>query len=256
MSWSFLLKENLMLNSISRARILSGNALKLIAALLMLIDHIGVLFFPFDPVWRYIGRASMPIFAYMIAEGAVYTRSKVGYISKLAALALICQVVYYIANNDLYMSILVTFTLGLAVVFAWDFAKRTLFEDCALYKKIAAIAIFILAVAAVYILNELLRIDYGFSGCMLPWFASLFRAPKNAPDYVKRLDVHPVHVLTAAIGILVMTVSLGTPEEWAFAAIPLLLLYSGKRGKYKMKYFFYIFYPLHLAALYLIYMLI
>ena len=245
-----------MLKTISRARILSGNALKLIAALLMLIDHIGVLFFPYDPVWRYIGRSAMPIFAYMIAEGAVYTRSKVKYIGKLAALAAICQIVYQVATGDPYMSILVTFTLGLAVVFAWDFAKRVIFDGSEFYKKLGATALFIFSVAAVYCLNGLVRIDYGFSGCMLPWFASLFRAPNNAPDSVKRLDVHPMHVLGAAIGILIMISDIGGYEKWAALAIPLLLLYSGKRGRYRMKYFFYIFYPLHLAVIYLIYMLI
>jgi hypothetical protein len=43
---------------------------------------------------------------------------------------------------------------------------------------------------------------------------------------------------------------------YSFIAIPILLLYSGKRGKLKMKYFFYIFYPLHLVLLYGILILI
>ena len=33
-------------------------------------------------------------------------------------------------------------------------------------------------------------------------------------------------------------------------ALPLLLLYSGKRGKWRMKYFFYVYYPIHLAVIY------
>ena len=44
------------------------------------------------------------------------------------------------------------------------------------------------------------------------------------------------------------------PARWvgmvyALLALPILLLYSGKRGKANLKYFFYIFYPVHLAAL-------
>ena len=31
--------------------------------------------------------------------------------------------------------------------------------------------------------------------------------------------------------------------------LPLLLAYSGKRGKWNLKYFFYIFYPVHLVIL-------
>ena len=49
-------------------------------------------------------------------------------------------------------------------------------------------------------------------------------------------------------------------ERYAVAALFLILLYSGKRGGDKLpgklqqfiKYFFYVFYPLHLFILYLI----
>ena len=36
-----------------------------------------------------------------------------------------------------------------------------------------------------------------------------------------------------------------------FIALLLLALYNGTRGRYKLKYLFYIFYPVHLALIYL-----
>ena len=48
---------------------LSGNALKLLAALFMTIDHVGVLLLPHVIVLRILGRLALPIFAFMIAEG-------------------------------------------------------------------------------------------------------------------------------------------------------------------------------------------
>ena len=43
---------------------LSGTALKRIACLSMLIDHIGSVFFPEVRVLRWIGRLAFPIFCY------------------------------------------------------------------------------------------------------------------------------------------------------------------------------------------------
>ncbi|MBO5782826.1 MAG: conjugal transfer protein TraX, partial [Clostridia bacterium] len=56
----------------NKLRFLSGNSIKILAALAMVIDHVGLLFFPFDPVFRMIGRLAFPLFAYMIAEGCKY----------------------------------------------------------------------------------------------------------------------------------------------------------------------------------------
>ena len=53
----------------SKSRFLSGNMLKIIAAVSMLTDHFGLMFFPFDVEYRIIGRLAFPIFAFMIAEG-------------------------------------------------------------------------------------------------------------------------------------------------------------------------------------------
>lgn len=53
------------------AGFLSGNALKIIACVTMLIDHIGMMFFPDVVVWRIIGRLSMPLFAFTFAEGVI-----------------------------------------------------------------------------------------------------------------------------------------------------------------------------------------
>jgi hypothetical protein len=79
-----------------RCRVLSGNALKLIAALAMLIDHIGVLLLPQVLILRVIGRISFPIFAFMIAEGCRYTKNKARYFFTMFGVGAACQVVMYL----------------------------------------------------------------------------------------------------------------------------------------------------------------
>lgn len=40
-----------------------------LAMLTMLIDHVGLVFFPTDPAWRIAGRLAFPIYAYALYMG-------------------------------------------------------------------------------------------------------------------------------------------------------------------------------------------
>jgi len=213
--------------------LLTGNMLKIIAAISMLLDHMGLMFFPRNVLLRILGRLAFPIFAYMIAEGCKYTRNRRRYLGMIAGLAAICQTVYYFFDGSLYFSVLVTFSLAILTIYALDGLKAAPGPISAL--------VFAGAVAAVWGLNQVFTIDYGFWGCMVPVFAALPTGMK----YDKPLP----RLGALGLGLLLLAADIGGIQIFSLLAIPVLLCYNGKRGNWNMKYFFYIFYPLHLAAL-------
>ena len=223
--------------------VLNGNHLKLIAAFTMLLDHAGILLFPRVTIFRILGRLAYPIYAYMIAEGCRYTRNKLRYFLMVFGLGAACQIVYYFFNGDTYMSILITFSLSILLIYALQASyKAKTWQKQALWSVVFGVGFL-----SVYGLNQILTIDYGFWGTMTPVmvsFASLRKFP------------HWASVMLLGCGLVLMASEFGGFQYYALLALPLLLLYSGERGKYRMKYFFYIFYPAHLVVLQGISMLI
>lgn len=250
---------------------LSGNQLKILAAVLMVVDHIGVLFFPTNIVFRAIGRLSYPLFAFMIAESAKYTKNKLKHFLMMFGLALICQIVYFLFDNgSLYMCILVTFSVSTLCLYALEFFKRKLFDDTASGAiKTASALFFILSILGAYAFCQWLQVDYGFAGCMVPVLINLFDFHQiPAPDKLKKLDCFPIKLICLAIGLLFLAaycgqiyIKSGIPswkylQCWSFLSLIPLAFYSGEKGKWNMKYFFYLFYPLHLVLLEGIYILL
>ena len=237
---------------------LSGNTLKILAAIFMTVDHIGLLFFPREEIFRIIGRLAFPIFSFMIAEGARYTKRRLKYFLQIFLLGVICQIVYFVTSQSLYMCILITFSLSLLMLFSLKEFKASVFSEKRDVKRIVLTALlFAASVVGSYFVCEFLEVDYGFGGAVLPLFAAIFDMRGiNAPECLKRLDKTFVRVLAFSLGVLIHALlSDVSIQLYALYAVILLLLYSGERGKYNMKYFFYLFYPLHLVILYGILML-
>ncbi|MBR5192099.1 MAG: hypothetical protein IKW33_01650 [Clostridia bacterium] len=229
---------------------LSSNVIKVLASIFMVIDHVGYILFPELTILRILGRLSMPLFAFMIAEGAYYTKNKIKYFSLIFVLGLIFQVVFYVAEQSLYMGILITFSISILIIYALQFFQLKL-NNGSLLEKIYSILLFALLVALTYWLNIVLQIDYGFWGCLLPVFGSVLRIKSTKPNGTKIcFNVNLINLLTFAIGLTLLCLFSGGIQYYALLTLPILFFYSGKRGKFNLKYFFYIFYPAHMVIIY------
>ena len=210
---------------------LTSNQLKLLAMLTMTLDHIGVQMFP-GALWlRIVGRLAFPIYAYMIAEGCAHTRNRRKYLLQMAGLALLCQLVYFFAMGSLFQCILVTFTLSILLIYACDTGSRPL-------TALALLGVAFVTVALPRLLPGTdFAIDYGFFGVLVPVAAYLGKT-------------HREKLLFTASALVALAWSVGGIQWYSLAALLPLALYGGQRGKRRMKWLFYLYYPLHLAAIY------
>ena len=243
----------------------NSNTIKILAALFMLIDHTGMLLFPNITILRIIGRLAMPLYAYMIAEGCKYTKNKWLYLAQLFSLGAICQIVFYITSQSLNMGILITYSFSVCLIYALQHTKKVLFsKESKIVLKIFSIVTYIFAILLMYVITKFVKIEYGFFGCMLAVLASLpdfscIEQNEKQKNVLRYIDNKYVKILLFATGLILLSIfdpfttsSYGNIQFYSLISILFLLLYSEKKGKKKMKYFFYIFYPAHQVVLQII----
>lgn len=219
---------------------LTNNQLKIIALITMTVDHIGWILMPHNILLRIIGRLAYPIFAYMIAEGCCYTHNIRKYLGTMVAMAAVSQVVSFVCAGSLYQGIMTTFSLSICLVILLKNArkKNTVLAWCAV----------VAGVLAVFFLTEILplllpgtdyAVDYGFWGVLLPVFVYLGK------DKWQKL-------LITGVLLVILWLEYRYIQGWSLLALPVLALYNGQRGRWRMKWLFYLYYPGHLAVIYII----
>ncbi|MGH4122414.1 MAG: TraX family protein [Clostridium sp.] len=239
---------------------MTTSMLKIIAILLMLIDHMGAALFPEATIMRMIGRLSFPIFAYLIHVGYSKTNSFPKYLRRLLIFAAVSQIPFslafskgisinsfsdflgfFVGSPDLHLNIFFTLALGLLAIRIWDK------EESQIARIIGVISLGITA--------EFFGTDYGIYGVAMILAFYIFRDNKVKTA----ISQTSVYILFSASEILFYVNKFsGTSIQlvWFNQALSLLALififsYNHKKGK-DLKYLFYAFYPVHLLVIGLI----
>lgn len=213
---------------------LTSNMLKVIAMVTMLIDHMGSRLFDNSTPMRLIGRLAMPIFAYLIAEGCHYTKNKTRHFLEVFLLGVFCQASYMLVGGGLYLNILLTFSVSIGLIYTVDLAMKN-----RRFIPLAVAALLLLYPALVVMAKLGISFDYGFFGIILPLFAFI---PKG--KWMK--------FLCFTVGVFLLGHKYGGLQLYGMLALIPIAFYNGERGKFKFKYAFYLFYPLHLFAIFII----
>ena len=209
---------------------LTQEGLKCLACVSMLLDHIGLLFFP-QTVWlRAIGRLAFPIYCFLLVEGFEKTRDRRQYAIRLLLGAVIAELPYDLAlYGCVYwqrQNVMLTLLLGFGML--WDLEEKGKYWHIPL-----------LALAA-----QMLGSDYGGHGIVLItvfWFLR---------------DREEPWLLLVLLAVSFLGLGGGNVTVQMFgmvAAVP-IWAYNGRKVTHNRvaKWGFYLFYPGHLMMLYLL----
>ena len=221
---------------------LSGTALKFVACVTMLLDHIGASciearygtaancpagLLKFDLTLRFIGRLAFPIFCFLLVEGFLHTHDGKQYLRRLLLFGAVSEIPFDMAffrvpfhwgDQNVYW----TLALGVIAMAAMQHFQNA--EGHLTWKGgLAAVGCALLA--------ELAATDYGAIGVAL--IAAL---------YLTRNSRTQQSILGAGMMLFELTAPLAFVLTW---------FYNGQRGRCPQwaKWAFYLFYPVHLVVL-------
>ncbi|MCW3998559.1 MAG: conjugal transfer protein TraX [Candidatus Bathyarchaeota archaeon] len=208
--------------------------IKLSAIATMTIDHIGFIFYPDMILFRIIGRLAFPFFAYLIALGLESTKKPIKYILTLVSFGFISQIPYFMAFNiQPFERLNIFFSLFFGAITIYFFKKRSLLAFVPIILSLAFNTEGTFYVVLTVLFMNLLLNDKKIG--ILTLFAL------NLP-FLFEFDI----------------------QILALFALPIIILHLSGRFKIEKiisdnslfyilrKYFFYIYYPLHLASLFFI----
>lgn len=234
---------------------LNSNSIKLIAVFAMTVDHIAWMLFPGYPtdflpvIMHIIGRITCPIMCYCVAEGFHYTKNINKYTLRMFLFALISHFAYIFASENYtdFHSFIPFYNGGILnqTSVMWSLAFGLVMLRTAYSEKIKSKALKVLLILLICVIA--LPSDWS---CVASLFILSFGTNRN------NLKMQSVWlIIYAAVYSLVYILAIdrvyGILQMSVVLSIPIIYAYNGERGKNIrfnkfMKWFFYIYYPLHL----------
>lgn len=223
---------------------LDTNFLKIVAIICMAIDHIGKVFFPDNITMAVIGRIAFPLFAYCLVVGCLYTSNFKRYILRLSIFAIVSQPIFNMAFHPTweqflqeFFSVNIFFTLIAGVL-----AVRALMN----IKKNWWMLLITVA------MEILIGLDYGFYGIIL---MVIFYLCRNK-SWLSALLALAWMLWNFSVGDFLHIGPIGVDQQFfAVLALPFIYFHTHINPKIN-KYFFYVFYPVHLLLIFILRMIL
>ena len=226
-------------------KVINRNALKYIAIVAMLIDHIAWAFVPtgsvLGQIMHFFGRLTGPTMAYMLYEGYIHTKNVKKYAIRLGVFALLSWLPYSLLETGAWyypqFGVIFTLFLSLLVMCMWD--KTNLPK---------AVKVILVVIACILSILG----DWPIFDILWPLFLFIYR-----DNYKKQWLSFYIIIIVEVVVIGLPSFIIGKPltaicHLGAFMVPPILMyLYNGEPGSKNAfhKWFFYVFYPLHLLII-------
>lgn len=149
-----------------------------IAMASMLIDHIGVLFYPNEVIWRIIGRLAFPLYAYGIVIGYTHTSNLRKYMIRIVFLAVIAQLPFSFAFQTFQLNIIFTLFFSLIGITLFDKVKNNTFR--------------LISIAFLIFIMEYIPMDYGAYSLFLTLF---YRYKKTWQTFILHILLNGIFLL-------------------------------------------------------------
>ena len=247
-------------------RLRTRTAIKYLAILTMLIDHIGMFFIPISTIpglfCRVIGRFTAPTMCFFLAEGYIHTSSRKKYGTRLFVFGVLSQIPYALSHYAVpSRDPLLQDTVAGVAGFSWERAWKALLTpdfNMILTLFLSFLILYVYDLVPGYnkriVLIGLLLAASMFCdwGMVAPFYALTFAIYRE--DRKKQLKYFVL--ITMCYVIMETVFCIMNDRHWygqlwqlgLLLFIPVLSLYNGENGSRSAfhKWFFYLFYPIHL----------
>ncbi len=238
---------------------ITGNVLKVIAVITMLIDHFAYgiyLTLAYEKGWtitlfgkdiyevmRLVGRLAFPIYCFLLVEGYFHTRNYRKYALRLLILAMISEFPFDLAINFYnsyfaYNNVIFTLLIGLLTIGGIDYIQKGNVNFLTEYwtKSLGMAAVFVAGCFLAYFMHT----DYGMGGVT----AIVVMYYTYGQDRIH-------YLISFALGVVILALCGSATELAALVVLIPIYFYNGKRGSNSiiLRRVLNWFYPAHLLII-------